>query len=89
MLRLKIQKATPSVGGIEIIKIFEIIESSTQGDRKQFHDMINWVKRQKQRIAIISDKVDRLQRRVSEVPVLEELRKAEKSNCIFREKIKS
>lgn len=69
--------------GIDIIKIFEIIESSTQGDRKQFHDMINWVKRQKQRIAIISDKVDRLQRRVSEVPVLEELRKAGKIELHF------
>ena len=69
--------------GIDIIKIFEIIESSTQGDRKQFHHMINWVKRQKQRIAIISDKVDRLQRRVSEVPVLEELRKAGKIELHF------
>lgn len=51
--------------------------------------MINWVKRQKQRIAIISDKVDRLQRRVSEVPVLEELRKAGKIELHFHEKIKS
>ena len=30
--------------GIEIIKTFEVTESSTHGDRKQFHDMINWPK---------------------------------------------
>lgn len=69
--------------GIEIIKTFEVTESSTHGDRKQFHDMINWVKRQKQSIAIICDKIDRLQRRVSEVPILEELRKEGKIELHF------
>ena len=45
--------------------------------------MINWVKRQKQSIAIICDKIDRLQRRVSEVPILEELRKEGKIELHF------
>ena len=60
-----------------------MICKSTHGDRKQFHDMINWVKRQKQSIAIICDKIDRLQRRVSEVPILEELRKEGKIELHF------
>lgn len=59
--------------GLELIKTFEIIESSTVGTRKDFMAAIEYAKRQKERIAIITDKVDRLQRRLTETPLLEEL----------------
>ena len=32
---------------LEVIKTFEIIESSTHGERKQFMEMINFCKKQK------------------------------------------
>ena len=48
--------------GLEVIKTFEIIESSTHGERKQFMEMINFCKRQRETIAIVADTVDRVQR---------------------------
>ena len=45
--------------------------------------MINFVKRQKSCIALVCDKVDRLQRSFREVPVLEELRKSRKIELHF------
>ncbi len=59
--------------GLELVKTFEIVESSTTGDRKDFHAAIDFAKRQKERYAIITDKVDRLQRRLAETPMLESL----------------
>ena len=69
--------------GLEILAVFEIVESSTRGTREQFYEMINFVKRQKSCIALVCDKVDRLQRRFREVPVLEELRKSRKIELHF------
>ena len=69
--------------GLEILAVFEIVESSTRGDREKFYEMINFVKRQKSCIAIVCDKVDRLQRSFREVPVLEELRKSRKIELHF------
>ncbi len=57
----------------EILRIFEITESSTVGDRKQFRSMIDFAAKHKECIAIVSDKVDRLQRSFKEFPLLEEL----------------
>ncbi len=59
--------------GLEVLKAFEIVESSTSGDRKQFIEAIDFARRQKERVAIITDKVDRLQRRLVETPLLEKL----------------
>ena len=58
---------------LELLQTFEIVESSTKGDRKQYLAAIDFAKKQKERIAIITDKVDRLQRRLTETPVLEKL----------------
>ena len=69
--------------GLEILAVFEIVESSTRGTREQFYEMINFVKRQKSCIALVCDKVDRLQRSFREVPVLEELRKSRKIELHF------
>ena len=69
--------------GLEILAVFEIVESSTRGTREQFYEMINFVKRQKSCIALVCDKVDRLQCSFREVPVLEELRKSRKIELHF------
>lgn len=37
---------------LDVIKRFEIIESSTRGERKRFMEMINFCKKQKETIAI-------------------------------------
>jgi len=55
------------------IRTFEIVESSTSGDRRQFMDMIKFVKGQRETIAIVADKVDRVQRSFKEYPLLDEL----------------
>ena len=55
------------------IKTFEIVESSTSGDRKQFMAMVKFIKSQKETIALVADKVDRVQRSFKEYPLLDEL----------------
>lgn len=59
--------------GLKTIKRFTIIESSTKGERPEFARMIEFIKTQKERIALIVDTVDRLQRSFRETPVLNDL----------------
>lgn len=59
--------------GLEILKTFEFSESSTVGNRKKFQETIDFAKKQKEVIAIVSDKVDRLQRSYKETPLLNDL----------------
>ena len=47
---------------LEVIKEYEIVESSTKGERPEFHKMIDFVNEQKGQISLVCDKVDRLQR---------------------------
>ena len=58
---------------LSLIKTFELVESSTQGDRKQFMAMIKFVKGCRETIAIVADKVDRVQRSFKEYPMLDAL----------------
>jgi site-specific DNA recombinase len=58
---------------LSVIKVFELVESSTQGDRKHFMAMIKFVKSQRETIAIVADKVDRVQRSFKEYPMLDAL----------------
>ena len=58
---------------LEVLRVFEITESSTRGDRVKFMEMIKFCKEQKKTIAIVADKVDRLQRSFKEYPLLDEL----------------
>ena len=58
---------------LTLIKTFELVESSTQGDRKQFMAMIKFVKASRETIAIVADKVDRVQRSFREYPMLDAL----------------
>lgn len=69
--------------GLEVIKTFEIIESSTHGERKQFMEMINFCKRQHETIAIVADTVDRVQRSFKESVLLDDLMKQNKIELHF------
>ncbi len=58
---------------LEVVRVFQFVESSTQGDRREFTAMIEFVKKQKGTIAIVADKVDRVQRSFKEFPMLDAL----------------
>ncbi len=69
---------------LEIIKKFTIIESSTQGKKeKSFMKCLNLPKSKKEIIAIVADKIDRVQRSFKESTILDELIKAEKIELHF------
>lgn len=62
---------------MDILKVFEITESSTVGDRKQFKEMLGYAKevhaKTHQRLAIIVDAVDRLMRNFTDQAILNDL----------------
>lgn len=60
--------------GLEVIRTFEIIESSTRGKRVEFTAMLDFAKTQKETIAIVADAVDRFQRSFKESVLIDELR---------------
>lgn len=64
--------------GLKIIQEYTFQESSTRGNRPKFFEMINFIKKQKEPVALICDKVDRLQRGFKEAPIIEDLRKSGK-----------
>jgi site-specific DNA recombinase len=68
---------------LEVIKEFEVVESSTRGERPEFYKMIDFVKKQKGTIALVCDKVDRLQRSFTELPILDKLRRENKVSLHF------
>ena len=68
---------------LDVIKRFEIIESSTRGERKRFMEMINFCKKQKETIAIVADTVDRVQRSFKESVLLDELMRQDKIELHF------
>lgn len=63
--------------GLDILKVFEITESSTVGDRKQFKEMLTYAielhAKTHQRLAIIVDAVDRLMRNFTDQATLNDL----------------
>ena len=59
--------------GLEVIRTFEVVESSTQGDRKDFMRMIEYIRKHKEVLALVADKVDRVQRSFKEYPLLDAL----------------
>lgn len=58
---------------LNVIQVFRIIESSTKGHRPEFERMIEFVRQQKERTALIVDCVDRLQRSFTHTPILDKL----------------
>ncbi len=69
--------------GLELIKVFELVESSTVGSRTKFMEALKYAKEHKEIIAVITDKVDRLQRGFKESPLLNELIDREKIELHF------
>lgn len=69
--------------GLEILQIFELVESSTIGPRQKFMEAIKFAKSQKETIAVVADKVDRLQRSFKESALLNELINDEKIELHF------
>lgn len=62
---------------LDIVKEFTVIESSTKGDRPEFMRMIEFIKQQGDKVALVVDTVDRLQRSFKEKPLLDELLQAD------------
>lgn len=52
---------------------FTLVESSTREQRPEFDEMIRFIKKQRTKIALIVDTVDRLQRSFKETPVFNDL----------------
>jgi len=69
--------------GFTVIKTFELIESSTRGERKEFQAMLEFAQRQKETIAIVADAVDRIQRSFKESVQLDELVRKEQIELHF------
>lgn len=60
--------------GLNVIRAFELIESSTRGERKEFVRMLEFAKAQKETVAIVADAVDRFQRSFKESVQVDALR---------------
>lgn len=69
--------------GYHVLKVFSFVESSTQGYRKQFHEMLDYIRKQSDSIAIISDDVSRFQRSFKETLELDPMIKAGKVELHF------
>lgn len=68
---------------LKIIKEFNISESSTKGERKQYLEMLEFVKSCKGKVAIVVNFVDRLQRNPDDTGALNELRRQDKIEIHF------
>ncbi len=64
---------------LNVIREFEVSESSTIGNRKKFHEMISFIKSESKKakapISLVVDSIDRLQRSFKESALIDELRK--------------
>lgn len=69
--------------GLQVIRTVEIVESSTRGKRKEFHELINFAKKQSGTTAVVADAVDRVQRGFKESVMLDELIRAGKIELHF------
>ena len=52
--------------GLKIVNEYRVIESSTNGKRVVFHEMLDFVRKQKNKTAIVVHCIDRFQRRFNE-----------------------
>jgi uncharacterized lipoprotein YmbA len=59
--------------GLTVIRTFELVESSTRGERKDFAAMLEFAKAQSEIVAIVADAVDRFQRSFKESVLIDEL----------------
>lgn len=65
------------------VRVFEIKESSTKADRKQFYEIIQLIKDEKDCVAFVVETVDRMQRSFRESVILEDLRREGKVEIHF------
>jgi len=61
--------------GLDVLKAYELVESSTKGSRKEFTAMLEFAKSRGETIAIVADAVDRFQRSFKESVQVDELRR--------------
>ena len=69
--------------GLKIVKDLSIDESSTKGERKQYHEMLDFAKTCPGKVAIVVNYVDRLQRNYDDSNELNILRKQGKIEVHF------
>ena len=68
---------------LDVIRTFELVESSTRGERKKFGAMLDFAKTQGETIAIVADAVDRFQRSFKESVLIDELIRKEQVELHF------
>src|SRR5262245_35935196 len=72
--------------GLKVIKTYELVESSTRGERKEFAAMLAFAQAQNETVAIVADAVDRFQRSFKEsVLICDELIRKEKVELHFHQ----
>lgn len=69
--------------GLRIVSSYMAIESSTSGKRVVFHEMLDFVKKQKKKTAIVVHCVDRFQRRFNECVEVENMLTDDKTDIHF------
>lgn len=69
--------------GLDVIRMFELVESSTRGERKEFAAMLEFAKAQNETVAIVADAVDRFQRSFKESVLIDELIRKEQVELHF------
>ncbi len=65
------------------VKIYQIKESSTKEDRKQFYEIIELIRVEKACVAFVVDTIDRMQRSFRESVILDDLRREGKIEIHF------
>lgn len=68
---------------LEVSQTFQIVESSTKDNRKKFKEIIHLIKISREKTALVTDTIDRLQRSFKESVMLDEIRKAGKLQLHF------
>jgi DNA invertase Pin-like site-specific DNA recombinase len=58
---------------LEIVKEFSFIESSKTGDKKEFLEIINFIKKQKTKMILVCDSIDRLHGNFKEMAYIDDL----------------
>jgi DNA invertase Pin-like site-specific DNA recombinase len=69
--------------GLRVIRTFELIESSTRGERREFAAMLEFAQEQKETVAIVADAVDRFQRSFKESVLIDDLIRKEQVELHF------
>jgi site-specific DNA recombinase len=69
--------------GLKVIKTFELVESSTRGERKEFATMLEFAQSQHETVAIVADAVDRFQRSFKESVLIDDLIRKEQVELHF------